>query len=135
MKEELKKTENGENNGSGSAEKTGKKKISSMEYIVIALSLLGVCLGALGMFGSSIARVLFPTNLGETKEIKNLYETKIIENDDHRNGGVYGTWCQKCCMMGAYQSTNPPLIHCCKCKSNHRGGCEESEQFHYIEGH
>ena len=50
-------------------------------------------------------------------------------------GALSGTWCRKCCMMGAYQSTNPLLIHCCKCKSNHRGGCEESEQFHYIEGH
>ena len=38
-------------------------------------------------------------------------------------GSVIGSWCRKCCMMGTYQSTNPPLIHCCKCVSNHRGEC------------
>ena len=219
MKEELKKTENGENNGSGSAEKTEKKKISSMEYIVIALSLLGVCLGALGMFGSSIARVLFPTNLGEigialillccllrylrskkrerdkagsaektgkkkilspmeciviallllavcvgalvifrssissaithlidppkrsldlmatrptiTSHHESYYCNKCQEThsytiyNSYDKGAISGTWCRKCCMMGAYQSTNPPLIHCCKCKSNHyRGECD-----------
>ena len=129
MKEELKKTENGENNGSGSAEKTEKKKISPMAYIVIALLQLAVCGVAWGVFGSSIARVLFPTNLGETREIKNLYETKIIEDGCGKVGGRE-FWCQECCMMGAScSSTNPPLIHCCECKSNHaKGKCNKFEQ-------
>ena len=133
MKEELKKTENGENNGSGSAEKTGKKKISSMEYIVIALSLLGVCLGALGMFGSSIARVL--CYLGETKEINYLEKCQethsyTIDNNPDASGIVSSFWCQDCGMMGAScSSTNPPLIHCCECKSNHaKGKCNKFEQ-------
>ena len=134
MKEELKKTENGENNGSGSAEKTEKKKIlSRMECIVIALLLLAVCCVALGTFGSSIARVLFPTNLGEIKVGRprwTLGETKEIYNNPAATGTESRFWCQECGMMGAScSSTNPPYSHCCKCKSNHaKGKCNKFEQ-------
>ena len=48
--------------------------------------------------------------------------TYSIDNNDSA-GSLVGSWCRKCCMMGAYQSTNPLLIHCCKCKNNHRGEC------------
>ena len=62
----------------GSAEKTEKKKIlDPMECIVIALLLSAVCVVAVGMFGSSIARVLcyFQQNLGETRV--ELGETRV----------------------------------------------------------
>ena len=145
MKEELKKTENGENNGSGSAEKTEKKKkllstecIVCIVGIVIALLLLGECCAALGMFGSSIAsiaRVLFPTNLGETKEINYLEKCQethpyTIDNNPAATGTESRFWCQECGMMGAScSSTNPPYSHCCRCKSNHaKGKCNKFEQ-------
>ena len=151
MKEELKKTENGENNGSGSAEKTEKKKkLLSTEcivciVIVILLYVAGVV--ALVMFPISVstflkeARIAFQgsckicgyKNDGKKSVSHECYYCKkcgkthsyTINNNPAATGGVK-YWCRECCMMGySYSSTNPPSSHCCKCKSNHyRGECD-----------
>ena len=154
MKEELKKTENGEKNGSGSAEKTEKKKkLLSTEcivciVIVILLYVAGVV--ALVMFPKSVstfmkeARIVFQgsckicgyKNDGKKSVSHECYYCKkcgkthsyTIYNNPAATGGVK-YWCRECCMMGySYSSTNPPSSHCCKCKSNHaKGECIKLE--------